>query len=460
MQAAVSDPRKVFWTIWTTQFVSALGTGLTSFSLGVYVYRRTGSTSEFALVMVCSMVPVILLSPFSGAMGDRWDRRRMMLAANCAAGLVILAMEAVNHWGGLALWAVYPAAAMLAICGAFRDPAYYASVSQLVSKDQLGRASGLVQTGENVGIVAPPLVAGLLLGAVGISGILVVDLASYGLGALALALTMFPELEHKDGPRTSLLKDMSDGWKYVLLHRGVLHLFLFGAFISFTVGVTQIVVTPLVLGFASTSVLGATFSGGGFGIVLGGVVMAAWGGPKRRILGVLVFGTIQALSLVVAGLRGNAVVIGLGLFVCLFCIQFVRGCSSTILRTYVPDAMQARVFALNRMVSWSTLPVAYLLAGPLVDVFEPLLKPGGSLAGSVGTVLGTGGSRGIGLLLVVLGGAFLLVVLAASMTPRLLHVETDMAAETAAEQPSEPAGAEPSGAPDAPVGGMREVEQT
>jgi DHA3 family macrolide efflux protein-like MFS transporter len=430
MRPLITEPRKVFWAIWISQFISALGTGLTDFALGVYVYKLTGSTTQFALVLVFAMVPAILLSPFSGALGDRWDRRLMMLASNTASGLVIVTMVVLSHSEVLRPWTIYLAAAALAVCGAFRDPAYYASVSQMVSKEQLGRASGLVQTAENVGIVAPPLVAGVLLATVGLSGILTVDLVSYGVGVLLLLLTVFPAVHPAGGAaaRPSLFGDIAAGWNYVVAYRGLLYLFFFGAFISLTVGLTQIVVTPLVLSFSSTSVLGATFSAGGFGIVLGGLLMATWGGPKNRVRGVLLFGAAQALSLVVAGLRAEAVLIGLGLFGCLFCIQFVRGCTATIIRTYVPDSMQARVFSLNRMVAWSTLPVAYLLAGPLVAAFDPLLTRSGPLAGSIGIVLGTGSARGAGLLLIVLGCAFLLVVLAASLTPRLRHVETEMRA--------------------------------
>ncbi|MFI0942881.1 MFS transporter [Streptomyces sp. NPDC021020] len=444
MPFTITAPKKVFGTIWTTQFFSSLGTGLTDFALGVFVYQRTGSTSQFALVLVCAMVPAILLSPFSGVLGDRADRRLMMLGSNAASGAVVLVLLLLRHGGHLDTWHIYAGAAVLAICGAFRDPAYYASVSQMVPKEQLGRASGAVQTAENIGIVAPPVVAGVLLSTVGLSGILLLDLITYGLGVLALMATVFPPVERGDAPagKPSLFSDMAEGWRYVLAYRGLLYLFFFGAFISFTVGLTQIVVTPLVLAFASTSVLGATFSAGGVGIFLGGLVMTMWGGPRNRVAGILLFGLGQALSLVVAGLRPNAVLIGIGLFGCLFGIQFVRGGTATVIRTYVPDSMQARVFSLNRFVAWSTLPLAYLLAGPLVDAFDPLVKPSGSLADSVGQVIGTGKGRGGGLLLMVLGTAFLLVVLAAYLTPRFRNVETEMAAvaagrEKAAEEATE-----------------------
>src|SRR4051794_29596242 len=150
-QVVIANPRTVFLTVWTSQLISALGTGLTEFALGVTVYQRTGSTSQFALAMVCAMLPAILISPFSGALADRFDRRSMMMFSNVASAVVIVVLVLQPH---RSLAMIYASVVALAICGALRDPAYYASVSQLVPKKQLGRASGLVQTAENIGSVA------------------------------------------------------------------------------------------------------------------------------------------------------------------------------------------------------------------------------------------------------------------------------------------------------------------
>jgi MFS transporter, DHA3 family, macrolide efflux protein len=434
-QIETSHRRTVFVTVWFTQLISALGTGLTEFALGVHVYQRTGSTTQFAMVMVCAMLPVILMSPFSGALADRFDRRLMMVASNVGSGLVILVLVLVSH---RSLGLIYASVVALAICGALRDPAYYASVSQMVSKEQLGRASGLVQTAENVGSVAPPFVAGVLLVTVGLDGVLHLDLISYAVGVLALMMVRFPPLDRstEDDTKPSLWRDTVVGWRYITTHRGFLYLFLFGSFTSFCVGLAQVVVTPLVLSFGSAAVLGATYSTGALGILVGGLVMAAWGGPERRARGVLIFGLVQAGCLILASVRPNAALIAAGLFGYLFSIQVVRACIATIIRVHVPDTMQARVFALSRFVGWSTLPLAYVLSGPLVNLFTPLLMPDGALAGSAGQLIGTGSGRGMGFLLFVLGCGFLLVVLFSYANPRLRHVEDEMRAlEARSEAP-------------------------
>jgi MFS transporter, DHA3 family, macrolide efflux protein len=440
----ITDRKKVFLVTWFGQLLSGIGTGLTEFALGVFVFQLTGSTTQFALVMVFAMVPAIVFSPFSGAMADRWDRRQMMLIANVVSAVTLVVLLVLKNQDSLELWHIYLAVGVVAIAGAVRDPAYYASVSQLVPKEQAGRASGMVQTGENAGMIAPPVLAGILIVAIGLPGVLIIDLISYLIGIASLLFVRFPELERGDRAKSSLWRDTVDGWNYMMRYRGFLYLFLFGAFTSFSVGLTQIVVTPMILNGHSPTVLGVVNSAATVGIFLGGLVMAAWGGPKRRVRGVLIFGLAQALALLILSSTASPWLIGAGIFGYLFCIQFVRGCTATIIRTHVPDTMQARVFSLNRFVAWSTLPVAYLAAGPLVNVFEPLLAQGGSLAGSVGSVLGVGPGRGIGFMLMLVGALFVVIVLASYANPRLRNIEDEMlAVEANAEANAEAkAGAE------------------
>lgn len=431
IRGIVREPKAAFLVVWFGQLVSAMGTGLSGFALGVWVYQKTGSTTEFALIAVSTRIPGILFAPFGGALADRWDRRRVMLIANAVSGLAIVSPALLLHMHDLQVWHIYLAVGVIATAGAFRDPAYYASVSQMVPRNQLGRASGLVISGENIGMVAPPVVAGVLVIAIGISGVLVIDLFTYVVGFLTASAAVFPARvasQHQDeAEKPSLWRDTVAGWKYVMANRGIFYLAVNGAATSFSIGMTQIVITPMVLDFASARVLGVIFSVGGLAMLVGGLVMSAWGGPAKKVRGVLWFGIAQSVGLVVVAFRQNAVSISVGIFVILFSIQIVRGCSDAAIRAHVPDDKQARVFAMSRFIAWSTLPLSYLAAGPLASgVFEPLLRPSGSLAGSVGSVIGTGKGRGIALMLVVLAVLYLLSVLISYSNPRMRNVEKEL----------------------------------
>ena len=148
---------------------------------------------------------------------------------------------------------------------------------------------------------------------------------------------------------------------------------------------------------------------------------------SARVYGVFFYGIVQGAALVGQGLRPSAVLIAASLFCAAFSAPIVSGCFVPILQSKTPPDVQGRVFAAVRLVSWCSVPVAYLLAGPLSDkVFGPMLAPDGALAGSVGRVVGTGPGRGIGLLLIVMGALTLLATLRAYFYPRLRNVEAEM----------------------------------
>jgi hypothetical protein len=117
-----------------------------------------------------------------------------------------------------------------------------------------------------------------------------------------------------------------------------------------------------------------------------------------------------------------------GLFLFNFWAPVMNGCSQAVWQVKVPPELQGRVFAIRRMIATCTTPIGYLLAGPLADgVFAPLMAPGGALAGTLGPLLGgTGPGRGIGLLLVVMGGMCVVVAVAGLLSPRLMRMEDDL----------------------------------
>jgi hypothetical protein len=114
-------------------------------------------------------------------------------------------------------------------------------------------------------------------------------------------------------------------------------------------------------------------------------------------------------------------------FLVLFTMPITNACSQAIWQRKVAPDVQGRVFAVRRMIAWSTMPLAYLAAGPLADrVFGPLMVEGGALADSVGRVIGVGPGRGIGLLFVVMGALYSLASIGGALYPRLRRVELEL----------------------------------
>jgi hypothetical protein len=187
-------------------------------------------------------------------------------------------------------------------------------------------------------------------------------------------------------------------------------------------------ITPLVLEMSTADVLGYLASAVGLGMLTGTLVMSAWGGPKRRVYGVLGFMVIGGAFFMLMGLRPSLLLMGIAGFGAMFVSPIVNASSQAIWQTKVDYDIQGRVFAIRRMIAWSTIPIAYILVGPLADnIFKPLLVEGGPLAETlIGQVIGVGPSRGIGLMFVILGLLNMLVPLIGYLNRRVRNVEDEL----------------------------------
>ncbi|MCL7453341.1 MAG: MFS transporter [Anaerolineae bacterium] len=421
---------RTFLVIWSGQLVSLTGSGLTGFALGVWVYQRTGSVTQFALISLFTALPGIVFSPLAGALVDRWDRRWAMILSDAGAGLCTLIVALLLAANRLEVWQIYILMALSSTFSAFQWPAYSASITQLVPKEHFGRASGMVQLGEAFAQIASPTLAGVLIGVIRVEGIILIDFLTFIFAVVTLSLVHVPKpkaTEEGKAGQGSLLREAAYGWKYIRARPGLLGLLLLFAATNFTSGIVQVLFTPLVLSFTTAAVLGTILSIGGLGFLGGSLTMSAWGGPKVRVYGIYVSLLLQGVVLFAAGFPPQVTVLAAAAFLYFFNHPIVNGCSQAIWQSKTAPDVQGRVFAVRRMIAWSSLPLAYLAAGPLADqVFEPLLAEGGALASSVGQIIGTGEGRGIGLLFIILGIVSLLATAVGILYPRLRQVETEL----------------------------------
>jgi hypothetical protein len=300
-------------------------------------------------------------------------------------------------------------------------------VPLLVPRRQLGRANGMVQFAIAASRVVSPPLAALLLAGIGLRGIVLVDFATFAVAIatlLPLTIPRPPVAEAAAGGRRGLLHEAADGLRYIVVRRGLLGLLLFFALVNLAIGFGTALLTPLVLSFASTQALGLVTGLGGVGLVAGSVLMSAWGGPRRRIHGVLVAGMVLGLAFVAGGSRPLVALIAAAMFTALFCASVANASNAAIWQSLVPPQLQGRVFGSLRTIAFASFPAAYIVAGPLADrVFEPLLAPGGALTGSVGLVIGSGPGRGIAFLLMLVGLLPVLAGVAGYLARPVRHVE-------------------------------------
>ena len=435
-----------FTFVWIGQLVSVLASNATSFALTIWAYEMTGSATALGVLSTSFLIPFLVLSPIAGAMVDRYNRRLMMMVSDVAAAVATVAVLLLHSTGGLAVWHLYVTTIVVGLGNTFQWPAYSAAISTMVPKSQYQRASGMMGLVDSGPGVLAPLLAGALYPIVGLTGILVIDLATFALAVGVLLAVDIPNpapSEEGAAARGHLLREALYGFRYIFARKGLLGLALFFATLNFLAGMG--LVTPFILSRTGnqSAVLGAVMSAGALGGVAGGLLISAWGGFKRKmtnifvgefffgLLGFLLFGLGRSLAfwLPTAALGS--------LFVCLS-----NSAAQALWQAKVPADLQGRVFSARRLIAFSLLPITPVVAGALADyVTEPAMTSNTWLAHAFGWMLGTTPGAGLGLQYVLAGTGYCLAcLLVFFFVPAVRHLNervSDHDAKPTAPQPEE-----------------------
>lgn len=421
---------RAFTIVWIGQVLSLLGTTMSGFALTIWAYQITGEATALALVGFFSFAPGILMSPIAGALVDRWNRKLVMMISDVAAGVSTVAVLILYATDSLQIWHLFITGAFTAAFQAFQWPAYSAAISTMIPKSHYTRASGMMSLAESIAGIAAPAIAGLLLVAVGIGGVLAVDIVTCLIAVAAIWLVHIPQPEQsKEGAANqgSILKESLFGFRYIWARKPLLGLQLTFFFINLTSTLAMILLAPMILARTNNNelIFGSVQSAAGVGGLIGGILLSTWGGPKRRVHGVL-------LGMVASSLLGQALMgIGQSLpiwlmasFFISFFVPVLNGSNQAIWQAKVPPDIQGRVFSVRRLIAQITAPLAMLMAGPLADqIFEPAMMPGGALANTFGGLVGTGQGAGMALIFVLTGIAGTLVGLGGYLFPAIRNAE-------------------------------------
>jgi hypothetical protein len=419
-----------FIVVWIGQIVSLLGSAMSHFALTIWAYEKTESATALALVGFFFVGPMLLVSPIAGAIVDRSNRRFMMMISDLAAGTTTLAILILISIGKLEIWHLYITGAISGVFNAFQWPAYSAAISTMLPKEQYGRANGMMALADTASGIIAPILAGALLGIIGLVGVLLIDVVTFVFAISALLVVTIPQPRRTaEGQKSqgNLLKEASYGFYYILARPSLLALqivFLLG---NFFVGIPFAVGNAMILASSQMNelVLASVNSVGAIGGVVGGVVMSAWGGPKRRVHGVLAGWAISSLlGTITMGLANSLPGWAFASFMGAFFVPLINGSNQAIWQAKVAPDLQGRVFSIRRLIAWFVSPLAMLIAGPLADfVLEPGMMAGGSLTGLFSSLVGTGPGAGMSLMFVFGGLLALGVCLAGYLFPVLRNAE-------------------------------------
>jgi DHA3 family macrolide efflux protein-like MFS transporter len=419
-----------FSIVWLGQILSVLASNMTGFGLTIWMFEQTRSATAMGLMQVSFIAPFLLISPFAGAMVDRYNRKLMMMVSDMvavAATFGILILQATGH---LQFWHLYVANVFQGLGGAFQWPAYSAAISMMVPKDKYGRANGMMSLIDSGPAVFSPMLAGALLPFIGLTGILLIDVATFFLAIVTLLLVTVPQPERTaegQAGEGNLLQEAAYGFKYIFARRGLLSLLSVILLLNLVQGISGPLFAPMILSRTNDDsvALGAVQSVWAVGGVVGGLLMSAWGGFKRRIRGMLVgwmFFTVFGQLLF--GLGRGPLVWSIAVFVAAMSFPISQGSSNAIWQAKVAPDVQGRVFSARRFIAWFVDPVSPIMAGTLADyVTEPAMRSQTWLSHAFGWLVGTGPGSGMALQYAISGVGWVLIILAVSLIPTIRNVE-------------------------------------
>jgi amino acid adenylation domain-containing protein len=415
---------KRFTAVALSQLVSITGSTLTEFALPLWIYLDTGSLARFGLLAVLGLLPGIAIGPLAGALVDRYDRRRVMIAGDLAAGITQAVLLVLAWTNTLQLWHLYVLIAVLSVALAFQRTAYLSAIPQIVPKRYLGHANGMVQTGFGFAQFIAPLIGVGLLATVHLRGILAFDVASYLVAIGVILLVRFPVAMAVQRAE-SVIEEIRQGFRFTLTQPSFRAMILFFAALNLFLSPLFVLLSPLVLSFSNLRGVAEVAFVGGLGGVVAGLTMTVWGGPQtRRMATIRVAAVALAAFAVLTGLRANLVLIDIGAFGMAFSIATANGIIMTIIQTKVPQRLQGRIFALNMMIASVTVPIGFGVIAPYgTRLLNLVVTAGGPVGSAVRATLGGGPGRGIGLLYIACGLALALLALTAGLVRRLAQFD-------------------------------------
>ena len=378
-----------FLLLWSGELISSIGGGLTSFGLGVYIFRQTGSAASMAAVTLLGFLPTLLLSVPAGVLADRYDRRLLMMIGDGCSAIGILYILLCMMSGGATLSQICIGVFISSFFSALLEPSFRATITDLLTREEYSRASGLVSLAGSARYLFSPVIAGFLLTISDIKLLLIIDICTFFL-TVASAAVVRKGIGSKAAEKTeSFLQSMKAGWRVLRANRGILILAVISSAITLFMGVFQILAEPLILSFSDAKTLGIAETICACGMLVSGVLLGVKGlkGHYVRILG---------LAFIAAGLF----MLGFGLFesiipICLFGFLFfmtlplANNCLDYLMRTNIPEDAQGRAWGLIGFISQLGYVVAYALAGTVAD--------------TLGQIGGRGVGRGAALVVMIAG---------------------------------------------------------
>lgn len=404
--------------------VSLLGTLMTDFALGQWVYKQTNSATAYGIIGFAALAPQLVFTPLVGALLDRFPRGSIMIAGHFGAGLCSLIMMLLYTKEILNFEWILVFVSLGSVFNSFISQSFIVLVPVLVKRENLIKYQGFSQGGLGIVELSVPALAAFFLVTIGLKGIFIFDVVSF-ISAIFLLSFIVIRINRNDGrgihnkaEKVSVFRQIKCGFQYLLNHKYLLSLLIFMGMVNFSIGIVHVLLTPLVLSFATVVELGTVLTAAGVGTLLGSVALMFLSEIKDKnafLCWILLFIGMTLISSSLVFINHSITVwllMGIALMITLLFVM-VESINQVIWQTSVPSELQGRVLSVQTLVTQMSLPLAFLIAGPLADfIFEPMFQDGGLLASNIGGIIGTGSGRGIAFLYSICGLMIIISVMA------------------------------------------------
>ena len=358
----------------SSQVISLFGSMMVQYAITWHITLTERSGSLMTVAILCGFLPTFFLSPFAGVWADRYDRRKLIAAADGAIAAVTLLAAVLFAVGAGGLWVLFAALALRAVGAAVHGPAVSAFIPQFVPAEELTRVNGAFQSVQSAVMLVSPILSGLLLSVAPLQVAFFIDVATAAVAiAVLLAVVRVPPSPAAAGPKSAgYFEDLRAGVRYILNHGYLKRFFVFCVFFFFLVTPAAFL-TPLQVArsFGSDvwrlTAIEVAFS---LGMMAGGLLISVWGGFRNRIHTMALSGFMCGLLTVALGLASDfalylAVMGAFGVAILLFNTP-----STVMLQEHVEDAFLGRVFGVMGMISSIMMPLGMLVFGPIADVVK------------------------------------------------------------------------------------------
>lgn len=356
-----------FLLLWVGEFISSIGGGMTSFGLGVYVFSKTGSATAMTMVTLVGFLPTILLGAPAGVLADRYDRRLLMMLGDGLSGLEVLFIFLCMLQGNAALWQICLGVGISAVFSSLMAPAYRATVTDLLTKEEYAKASGLVSLADSARYLISPVLAGILLAVSDMKLILGIDIATFFVTVAVTAVVKKGLVTKKQEEVSGFTQALKEGWQAITIKKGVLNLVLLASVMTCFMGFMQVLCEPMILSFCDSKTLGIAETICACGMLVSSLMLGMKGakGSYVRMLWLALFGA--GIAMAACGVAENIVLICIAGFLFFAMLPFANTALDYLTRTNIPVNLQGRAWGLIGVISQLGYIVAYVLAGVFAD---------------------------------------------------------------------------------------------